>query len=96
MRGMLRLLWVAGAPARAVLVGALLLYRATVGQLAAGRCRFHPTCSAYALEAVRTHGATKGSALAVWRVLRCSPLTDGGLDPVPPIGAWRRPADVVR
>lgn len=96
MRGMSRLLWLAGAPARAVLVGALLLYRATAGQLAAGRCRFHPTCSAYALEAVRTHGAAKGSALSVWRVLRCSPLTDGGLDPVPPAGAWRRPADVVR
>ena len=87
------LLWSVGAPARAMLVGLLLLYRMTVGRLAAGRCRFHPTCSAYALEAVRTHGAMKGSALAVWRVLRCSPLTAGGLDPVPELGTWRRPPD---
>lgn len=93
MKVIRRLLWFAGAPARAVLVGLLLLYRETVGRLAAGRCRFHPTCSAYALEAVRTHGALKGSALAVWRVLRCSPLTAGGLDPVPGPGTWRRPAD---
>ncbi|MDQ4005043.1 MAG: membrane protein insertion efficiency factor YidD [Actinomycetota bacterium] len=55
----------------------------SLGQLVAGRCRFHPTCSAYAAEAIRTHGAIRGSGLAVWRVLRCSPLTPGGLDPVP-------------
>ena len=85
---MRRLLWWAGAPARAALVALLLGYRATVGRLAVGRCRFHPSCSAYALEAVRTHGAVKGSALAAWRVLRCSPLTDGGLDPVPSPGSW--------
>jgi uncharacterized protein len=84
----------AGAPVRAVLVGLLLGYRATIGRLFIGHCRFHPSCSAYALEAVRTHGALKGSALATWRVLRCSPLTDGGLDPVPPAGAWRRRGDV--
>jgi putative membrane protein insertion efficiency factor len=93
VRGIHRLLWFAGAPARGVLVGTLLLYRATVGRVATGRCRFHPTCSAYALEAVRTHGAVKGSALAAWRVLRCSPMTTGGLDPVPPPGTWRRRED---
>ncbi|MGH3923351.1 MAG: membrane protein insertion efficiency factor YidD [Pseudonocardiaceae bacterium] len=87
------ILWSMGAPARAVLVGLLLLYRGTAGRLAAGRCRFHPTCSAYALEAVRTHGALKGSGLAVWRILRCSPLTAGGLDPVPERRTWRRPVD---
>ncbi|HYZ11484.1 MAG TPA: membrane protein insertion efficiency factor YidD [Actinomycetota bacterium] len=87
------LLWLAGAPVRATLVGLLLGYQATVGRLVPGRCRFHPSCSAYALEAVRTHGAAKGSALAIWRVLRCSPLTAGGLDPVPPRGTWRRPRD---
>ena len=87
------LLWLAGAPVRAALVGLLLGYRATVGRLVPGRCRFHPSCSAYALEAVRTHGAVKGSALTIWRVLRCSPLTAGGLDPVPPRGTWRRPGE---
>jgi putative membrane protein insertion efficiency factor len=75
--------WIVGAPCRAVLVGLILGYRSTLGQLLAGRCRFHPTCSAYAIEAIRIHGAVKGSGLAVWRVLRCSPLTAGGPDPVP-------------
>lgn len=75
--------WVAGGPFRAALVGLILGYRLTLGRLAAGRCRFHPTCSAYAIEAIRIHGALKGSGLAVWRVLRCSPLTAGGPDPVP-------------
>jgi putative membrane protein insertion efficiency factor len=91
--GISRPLWLAGAPARAVLIALLLGYRATVGRLAAGRCRFHPSCSGYALEAVRIHGAAKGSVLALWRVLRCSPLTAGGPDPVPPRGSWRPVAD---
>lgn len=46
-------------------------------------CRFTPTCSAYAIEAIRVHGCIKGSALAVWRVLRCNPFGKGGYDPVP-------------
>ncbi len=93
MSGVSRVLWLVGAPVRAALVALLLGYRATVGRLAAGRCRFHPSCSAYALEAVRIHGAAKGSVLAAWRVLRCSPLSAGGPDPVPPRGAWRRASD---
>ena len=47
-------------------------------------CRFMPTCSAYAIEAIRVHGAIKGSALAIWRILRCNPFCKGGYDPVPP------------
>jgi putative membrane protein insertion efficiency factor len=82
-------LWLLGAPARWVLAGLILLYRGTLGQLLAGRCRFHPTCSSYALDAVRTHGALKGLALAGWRIARCSPLTSGGIDPVPGAGTWR-------
>ena len=46
-------------------------------------CRFHPTCSHYAAEAVRTHGALRGAWLAACRLLRCTPLHPGGLDPVP-------------
>ncbi len=48
------------------------------------RCRFHPSCSQYALEALTVHGAARGSWLAIRRVGRCHPWHDGGLDPVPP------------
>ncbi len=48
------------------------------------RCRFHPSCSQYALEALSVHGAARGSWLATKRVGRCHPWHDGGLDPVPP------------
>ena len=48
-----------------------------------GQCRFTPTCSHYAVEAIRTHGAAKGGALAVWRICRCNPWGDSGEDPVP-------------
>jgi hypothetical protein len=46
-------------------------------------CRFHPTCSEYAYEAVEKYGIIKGGRLAVWRVLRCNPFSKGGWDPVP-------------
>ena len=48
-----------------------------------GCCRFTPTCSEYAIEAIRVHGSLKGSFLAVKRILRCHPLCKGGYDPVP-------------
>jgi putative membrane protein insertion efficiency factor len=89
MTGASRLLWAVGLPARVAILGLIELYRHTLAPLLAGRCRFYPSCSTYALEAVRSHGAFKGSLLAAWRVLRCSPLTGGGIDPVPPPGGWR-------
>jgi putative membrane protein insertion efficiency factor len=52
----------------------------TLGRCA---CRFSPTCSHYAIEAVSTHGVIRGIALALWRLARCTPLTAGGFDPVP-------------
>lgn len=47
-------------------------------------CRFSPSCSAYAIGAIRTHGFFKGCALGAWRILRCNPFCKGGHDPVPP------------
>lgn len=49
-----------------------------------GACRFTPTCSQYAIEAVQFHGVFKGGLLAFWRILRCNPFCRGGYDPVPP------------
>jgi putative membrane protein insertion efficiency factor len=47
-------------------------------------CRFYPSCSAYAVEALQVHGLVRGGALTVWRLLRCAPWHPGGIDPVPP------------
>lgn len=49
-----------------------------------GSCRYYPTCSQYAIEAVETHGVFKGCLLAIWRIMRCNPFSKGGWDPVPP------------
>jgi putative membrane protein insertion efficiency factor len=59
------------------------LYRATFSPLVGMSCRYHPTCSAYALEALRTHGAIRGGWLALRRILRCHPWGGAGVDPVP-------------
>ena len=56
------------------------------GLKAAPTCRFHPTCSAYALEAFEKRGFCAGLALTLWRILRCSPLSPAGFDPVPEQG----------
>jgi len=60
------------------------LYQLTLSAWLGGQCRFFPSCSHYAQDAIRVHGALRGSALATWRLLRCGPFTDGGFDPVPP------------
>ena len=70
----------AGARGLVVLLNA---YRRFVSPLLGPRCRFYPSCSAYALEAVQLHGALRGSWLAVRRLSRCHPFHPGGLDPVP-------------
>lgn len=69
-------------PAR-ILIRLVRLYRATLSHWLGGQCRFHPTCSAYAIEALHTHGAIRGSRLAISRILRCHPWAKAGFDPVP-------------
>ena len=70
-------------PAAAVLVGAVKTYQYTLRPFIGAHCRFEPSCSCYAIGALRRHGAARGTALAAWRVLRCNPWTPGGDDPVP-------------
>lgn len=59
------------------------IYRVVISPLKAPSCRFYPSCSAYAYEAISKYGPIKGSWLAVKRILRCHPLNPGGFDPVP-------------
>jgi putative membrane protein insertion efficiency factor len=76
---------------RWVLLALIRLYQLTLSGWLGGQCRFYPSCSQYAREAIEAHGAWRGSALAVWRILRCGPFTGGGFDPV----RARRPEPVV-
>jgi putative membrane protein insertion efficiency factor len=70
--------------ASTALLGAITAYRSVVSPWLPARCRFHPSCSAYAAEAIAVHGALRGSGLAMARIGRCHPWHAGGLDPVPP------------
>ncbi|MES1947546.1 hypothetical protein C84B14_09367 [Salinisphaera sp. C84B14] len=62
----------------------IVIYRYTLSPLLGPRCRYMPSCSAYALEALKVHGPIRGSWLAFRRITRCHPLREGGFDPVPP------------
>ncbi|WP_353157828.1 membrane protein insertion efficiency factor YidD [Salinisphaera shabanensis] len=62
----------------------IVIYRYTLSPLLGPRCRYMPSCSAYALEALQVHGPVRGSWLAFRRITRCHPLREGGFDPVPP------------
>ncbi|MDR0269689.1 membrane protein insertion efficiency factor YidD [Paenibacillus sp.] len=69
---------------RRMVQGPIHFYRKYISPLKPPTCRFYPTCSAYALEAIEVHGALKGSLLAAKRIAKCQPFHPGGLDPVPP------------
>ena len=71
------------SPLACVLAFCVHVYRWVLRPLLPPACKYVPSCSAYAIEAFRTHGALRGLWLAVWRVARCNPFAQGGYDPVP-------------
>ena len=68
---------------RSLFVGIIKLYQILISPLLGPNCRFHPTCSHYAIEAIARHGVLKGGYLSVRRLIKCQPLHEGGFDPVP-------------
>ena len=70
-------------------VGLVYLYRYTVGVLVPGGCKYHPSCSQYAIDALRRYGLFRGVVLAGWRLLRCNPWSRGGVDYVEQQGVFR-------
>ena len=73
-----------GRAAAEVLILPVRAYRKLISPILGNHCRFAPSCSQYAVEALRVHGVFRGSMLAAWRILRCNPLGRSGYDPVPP------------
>ncbi|QVL44762.1 MAG: membrane protein insertion efficiency factor YidD [Methylophilaceae bacterium] len=68
---------------RKLFIGLIRIYQLCLSPFLGANCRFYPSCSAYAIEAINKHGAMKGSYLAILRLGRCHPWCDGGHDPVP-------------
>jgi len=66
-----------------ILLAIIRFYRTSVSPLTASHCKYIPTCSQYGIEAIERFGALKGTALTVWRILRCNPFSKGGYDPAP-------------
>ena len=81
-------------PVTALLMAAVGWYQRNISPGLPRSCRYSPSCSQYAMEALGTHGVIKGTLLSVWRILRCNPWSKGGVDRVPVKGAWpTRPLD---
>ena len=76
---------------RRCLIAPIRLYKKYLSPGLGDHCRFQPTCSEYAMQAIWTHGCLKGMLLAVWRIARCNPLCKWGYDPVPEKGRWVHP-----
>ena len=68
---------------KSILIKIIKLYQRYLSPLKSTKCPYYPTCSNYGIEAISKYGAVKGGLLAVWRILRCNPLSKGGYDPVP-------------
>jgi uncharacterized protein len=81
-----------GNPATSAALRLIAVYRALISPVLPQACRFYPSCSAYASEAIERFGVVRGGAMAARRILRCHPLHPGGLDPVPGHGGHGRDA----
>ncbi len=81
---------------KSVLIALVKAYRYVLSPWLGMHCRFHPTCSAYAVEALETHGAGRGGLLALTRLARCHPWNRGGCDPVPPRRSGRLPTPTLK
>ena len=65
---------------RGVVLGPIRLYQRVISPVLPARCKYHPTCSQYAVQAIRRYGVLRGLVLAAWRILRCNPWSHGGVD----------------
>ncbi|MBM3760584.1 MAG: membrane protein insertion efficiency factor YidD [Acidobacteria bacterium] len=68
---------------RSILIAILKIYKRVLSPMLPSACRFHPTCSVYAMEAIDRHGAMRGTGMAICRICKCHPFHAGGFDPVP-------------
>lgn len=75
---------------RDLALGVLRVYQRAISPAFPRRCKYHPTCSDYAVQAIRGYGLFRGSVLAAWRLLRCNPFSHGGYDPVSAQTLFRR------
>jgi uncharacterized protein len=75
---------------RRLALAPILVYQRVISPALPRRCKYEPTCSAYAVQAIREFGILRGLVLAAWRLLRCNPLSDGGFDPVAAQRLFRR------
>lgn len=75
---------------RCLLITLIRFYQRHISRYTPACCRFYPTCSAYAVQALERFGVLRGGLLAAWRILRCNPLCRGGIDPVPECFSFRR------
>ena len=80
------------ALARRIAIAPLRVYQLVISPAMPRRCKYEPTCSAYAVQAIRRFGILRGLVLAGWRLLRCNPFSHGGYDPVPAQTLFRRPS----
>lgn len=75
---------------RRLAIAPIRVYQRAISPGLGRRCKYHPTCSAYAVQAIRTYGILRGSVLAAWRLARCNPWSHGGYDPVSAQTLFRR------